>query len=390
MRAVTVVRQDLLVPGDPFVADLDPLRFDGLLPAVWAMNSTADVNALVGLLRDLTPTDGFVAGLSPQACAATMRDLGILLGSLRRHGVQPTRVVPQLGSVLLELGARTGMVPRDTVQHYIGWNPTGSRERMYTGDRQERMLMASVRVTLPRLVFAVEECRRFDELDPHQPDFAMAAHEVVALIRSLEDAIDIVLANVTPEFFARTLRPYFEAVTVDGAEYLGPAAAHAPLYLVDLALWASDHGGETDAGLWRESARYGLPQWQLLYQRWARCPSVVTRVTSALVPPHGSPPSPQVRAAAEAVSRALRALLVFRGKHSAVARDTYAEEIRLQPLGSGGGSLELLDRLATLTRENATRVRQSTVRSREVRTSPGPAASADDGSPLTARERRTS
>jgi hypothetical protein len=49
-------------------------------------------------------------------------------------------------------------------------------------------------------------CERLPFLDPHQVEFAGVVNELVALIRSLEDAIDIVIANVTPEFFARTMR----------------------------------------------------------------------------------------------------------------------------------------------------------------------------------------
>ena len=52
-----------------------------------------------------------------------------------------------------------------------------------------------------------------------------------------------VLLGVSPEFFARELRPYFEDVHVAGRLYMGPAAAHIPLFLVDVLLWASDRGG---------------------------------------------------------------------------------------------------------------------------------------------------
>ncbi|WP_329167189.1 DUF1864 family protein (plasmid) [Streptomyces sp. NBC_01717] len=357
------------------MTDLDPLGLDGLLPMVWEMNAAADVNGLVGLLRGLVPTTEVTAGLSLAGCVAAMRDLGLLVGSVKRHGVEPVDAVPELEAPLLELGARTSMIPRDTVHHYIGWNPTGSRERMYTGDRMERMLMSSVRVTLSRLTAAVEKCRCLEDLEPDELEFAVAANELVVLLRSLEDAIDIVIANVTPEFFARTMRPYFEEVRVGGATYLGPAAAHVPLSLVDLALWACDCGGESYDAFWRESAQYGLPPWADLYERWAKGPSVVTRVSTALeLTPAGQAP-PNLRASAEALCRALRALVVFRGKHFTVARNAYAEEIRLYSLGSGGGSLDLLDQVTALTRENASLLRKSFARGR------GPSAAPDTPAP---------
>jgi hypothetical protein len=229
---------------------------------------------------------------------------------------------------------------------------------MYKGQRMERMLMSSVRVTLSRLVDAVESCRFLETVDPEALEFAVISNELVALLRSLEDAIDIVIANVTPEFFARTMRPYFEEIRVGGATYLGPAAAHVPLALVDLALWASDCGGEAYDEFWSESEQHGLPSWRELYVRWSAGPSVVTRVTTALRRfPDGAPPN--LLASAEALSRALKALVVFRGKHFTVARNAYAEEIRLYPLGSGGGSLELLTEITALTRDNASLMRKS-------------------------------
>jgi monodechloroaminopyrrolnitrin synthase len=345
--------------GDRHTADLDPVGLDDLLPALWEMNAAGDVRALVSALRRRVPPAGLLSGLSAAGSVAVMRDLGMLLGSVKRCGVEPVAAVPELQAPLLELGQRAGMVPRDTVFHYISWNPAGRRERMYTGHHMERMLMSSVRMTLPRLAAAIEECRRCHEQEPQDLGFALAASELAALTRSLEDAIDTVTDNVTPEFFAQTLRPYFEEIRVAGTDYLGPAAAHAPVYLLDLALWASDDASDSYAELWRESARYALPAWRDLTVAWAGRPSLATRVKSALIRAGDGTPPKYLRASALAVSRALRALMVFRGKHLAIARRAYASDIRLYQLGSGGGSVELLKEITELTRQNAMILRAS-------------------------------
>ena len=47
---------------------------------------------------------------------------------------------------------------------------------------------------------------------------------------------------------------------------------------------------------------------------------------------------------------------MFRGKHLTIARRAYREEIRLYPVGSGGGSVELLTRILDLTRAAAAQV----------------------------------
>jgi hypothetical protein len=126
----------------------------------------------------------------------------------------------------------------------------------------ERMLIASVDVTMARLAEAGEVCRRLIRMAPDRIEFTVAMNELVVLLRCLEDSMDIVMANVTPEFFALTLRPYYEDISVGGRYYGGPAAAHVPLYLTDLALWASDHADEHDRRFMLEWARFGLPRWQ--------------------------------------------------------------------------------------------------------------------------------
>ncbi|GLW06927.1 hypothetical protein Misp01_20570 [Microtetraspora sp. NBRC 13810] len=338
------------------VAGLDPLRMDGLLPALRTMNAAADLRGLTGMLHARVLALPEPAAFSVAECLAAMRDLGLLAGSVKRHGAEPVDAVPGLEAVLLELGRRTRMVPRDTVHHYVRWNPAGARARMYTGDRMETMLISSVRISLPRLSAAVRVCRRLAALEPHDLRFVVAANELVSLLGSLEDSLDTVIATVSPEFFARTLRPYFEDMRVGGARYLGPAAAHVPLGLVDLVLWAGDHADAGYEELWRESARYGLPGWRALSEEWAAGPSLVTRLGSALA---AGETSPNIRAGAEALSRALHSLVAFRGKHLTIARKAYAEEIRLYPLGSGGGSVALLDQVMRLTRANAGLVRRS-------------------------------
>src|SRR5690606_8093410 len=348
---------DLHVLRDEHVAALDPLDFDQRVGDLWRMNADADAKWLVTVLRDVTPAATDVADLGTAECLAAMRDLGMVIGSVKRHGMEPLDAVPDLEKVLIILGDRTGMVPRDTVHHYIRWNPTGPRERMYTGHRMERLLMSSVRVSLPRMSAAVDLCRQLWDISPNDLSFAVVAQELVALLRSMEDAIDIAVANVTPEFFARTMRPFFEDIRVGDRRFLGPAAAHVPLALVDMALWASDHGSPEYTKYAAESAWYGLPGWRDLFDEWVAGPSVVSRLKTAIAQANGATP-PHLRAGAEAVARGLRALVAFRGKHLTMARKSYAHELRLYPLGSGGGSIDLLAEIVDVTKQNATQVRR--------------------------------
>lgn len=342
-----------------YIQGIDPLDADPVMPRLRSMNDAADVPGLVSTLRKLLPAAAEIGRFSLPECLAAMRDLGLVAGSVKRHGREPVEVVPNLTEILLGLAARSGMIPRDTVYHYIRWNPQGARERMYTGHPMERLLMSSVRMCLPNLLAAVELCRELSDLDPGEIDFTLRANDLVVLLRSTEDAIDTTLANVSPEFFAVTLRPYFEKIRVGDEAYLGPAAAHLPLSLIDLKLWASDNGGLEYDRFWVESARYGLPGWRRLYRSWSGEESLVTRLVAAL---RTRPESTGLLASAEALSRALRSLVVFRGKHLSIARKAYADEIRHSPLGSGGGSLDLLAEILALTKRNAQALRASFAR----------------------------
>lgn len=109
------------------VGDLDPLRADAICAAIPAMNAQADVSALECALRSLIPTEARIGEFSIPECLAAMRDLGLCLGSLKRHGVEPIAAVPQVEAPLVRLSRRTEMVPRDTVYHYGPWNPAGRR-----------------------------------------------------------------------------------------------------------------------------------------------------------------------------------------------------------------------------------------------------------------------
>ncbi|GAA2403266.1 monodechloroaminopyrrolnitrin synthase PrnB family protein [Streptomyces coeruleofuscus] len=337
------------------IRELDPLAADALCFDMRRHNEHADVPALVAAVRGLVPSLDEVAGYSLEACVAAMRDLGMFLGSIKRHGPEPVPLVPEVQPVLLELGRRTDMVPRDTVHHYTTWNPTGGRQRMYTGDIQEAYLQESVRMVFPHLREGLELAERLSGSDVADPKFAVLTDELTAHVETMVSSIDMVVANVSPEFFARDLRAYFEEITVDGRVLLGPAAAQVPLWLIDQAIWASDNSEPEYEQFLRDSVPYSLPRWRELYDHWTGIPSVVTRLVEA----YGDDPDgaerrmPGLRPSAEALSRLLRVIIVFRGRHLGIARKAYDADLRLYPVGSGGASVDLLRQIVDLTRTTA-------------------------------------
>ncbi|WP_263247817.1 monodechloroaminopyrrolnitrin synthase PrnB family protein [Saccharopolyspora rosea] len=342
------------------VRTADPLGADLACRDLVRMNQRADVAALVRGLRALLPELDRVARFTDDECLAAMRDLGMFLGSIKRHGTEPAEAVPEAVPVLAELGRRTGMVPRDTVLHYCVWNPDGVRRRTYTGDAQERVLQDSVRHVFPALRTALEGCDELARADPADARFAELVRMIDGHVAAMVESIDLVLGEVGPVFFARTLRPYFEEITFGGVTYLGPAAAQVPLWLVDEAVWLADDSGDY-ARFLHESVPYTLPRWRALHARWRGTSSAVTRLVRTVEEAGGvDRAGPGARAGADALVGLLRTLITFRGRHFRIARQAYREDVRLYAVGSGGASIDLLHQVLLLTRQNARMVRAVT------------------------------
>ncbi|MGW7459629.1 monodechloroaminopyrrolnitrin synthase PrnB family protein [Streptomyces sp. NPDC054797] len=334
------------------VRQLDPLKLDEDLRALSKMNDSADVGALARVLGEALPSRECIAAFTLPECIAAMRDLGMYLGSLKRHGVSAFDVIPSATASFQLLGQRTHMIPRDTVYHYTCWNPVGERERLYSGQQMERNLIGAVRACVPDLAHAVDVGRALQGDDPASPAYADKMECLAAHISAADRAMVSVIEHVTPEFFAQVLRPFFEDVHIAGQRYMGPAAAHIPLFLIDVLLWASDRGSPEYLKFCDEVALHTLPSWQERYADWAHMPSISSRVTAALGDTCASPEVERVQSSARGLRKALRSLTSFRGKHLVMARRAYHVEVGLYELGSGGGSVELLEEILTLTRHN--------------------------------------
>ncbi|MFI1394835.1 monodechloroaminopyrrolnitrin synthase PrnB family protein [Streptomyces sp. NPDC020681] len=337
----------------------DPLGADAVLAAVPAMNADADVAALTVALRTLVPEPDLVAALSVTDALAAMRDLGILLGSLKRHGIQPVAAVPEILPVLEELGRRTDMVPRDTVHHYTTWNPLGRRQRMYTGDTMEANLQDAVRMVFPSLVASLDTCAELARLEPYEPGFALALDRTAQHVQSMVDSIDFTVENVSPVFFAQQMRSYFEEIDVAGVDYLGPAAAQVPLWLVDLTLWQSDRSNPAYDAFLEDSVQYSLPSWRDHFAAHRGGTSAVSKLSAAISWEAADRLPPQLAASAASLAHVLRILKTFRARHITIARKAYSEEVRQYEMGSGGAPIALLRSVLDLTRDNETLVRRS-------------------------------
>ncbi|MGQ0504895.1 MAG: monodechloroaminopyrrolnitrin synthase PrnB family protein [Myxococcaceae bacterium] len=333
------------------IAELDPLSLDGSLARLPEWNARGEVFTLLATLAQHVRTVD-LSRLSPPSAAAAMRDLGMFVASLKRHGIEAVGRVDGLEQAFITLGARTGMVPRDTVFHYGPWNPRGARQRMFTGDANEDGLIDCVRRATPGLTDLVSLLVELTGLDSAAPQFAEVGRRCIEQLRmALVEVISFANSNVSATFFAQELRPYFEAVTVAGRPYLGPAAAHIPLWLVDHLLWSSDGNDAELTRFQEEAAGYSPPHLRRLYRQTGDKPSLVGRF---LAEQSGAgAPGGQRRESAQILWMLLRELVKFRGKHRVVALKAYAPKVRLYDVGSGGYSVVSLSHSLRLTLERA-------------------------------------
>jgi hypothetical protein len=316
-----------------------------------ARNHTGDTGALVGSLAKILPPPERARAMGVYEAAAAMRDLGMLLSSLRRHGVEPAEAVPAIVPTLHALGSRCGMIPRDTVYHYCPWNPTGRRQRQFTDDPQEAALIDSVRIAGPGVEAAIDELSQAAGCQLDTLDFVEHCRQGARNVSSMVRAITFARSRVDVVFFARVLRPYFEPISLDGRSYLGPAAAHLPLGIVDHLVWGSDCDDATYRMFSEDGATYTVSAWKELHRNIDGQPSLVTLAIGAVQT--ASTANRVLVAGAVALYTILRVLLAFRGRHKVLADKAYDPKVRLHSIGSGGFSAEAVTRVLHVTRERA-------------------------------------
>ena len=345
-----------LTSEDYYISSLDPLQADQMMPLIPQYNQQRDTIALVLALVDMLPSLAEAEGYDTQQAAAAMRDIGIMLGSLKRHGVEPENVIPELEEKLRRLGNLSDLPPRDTLIHYVRWNPEGNRQRTYTGTSDERQLIKSVKIAFSPLHQAINLLDELYEIPLHTPYFVAVCEEAASHFEAMVQGIVHAKRQVSPQYFSEELRFYFDPITLSGHEYLGPGAVEMPVFIFDHILWSCDLN---DAKLTEFKESY-TPYSQLpirqLYQKYQGMPSLTSQVIQALAsePSHTA----QHQRSVKSFQRLFTLLKSFRAPHKKLAEKAYkhAQKSEYRDKGSGGYSpsilqyilqrnLEVLDRL---------------------------------------------
>src|SRR5262245_54889193 len=83
------------------IAERDPFDADRWYDALPIANRAADIGFLIDLLRLITRRSERIADGQPAVVVAALRDAGMVLGSLRRHAIEPAAAVPGVERLLV-------------------------------------------------------------------------------------------------------------------------------------------------------------------------------------------------------------------------------------------------------------------------------------------------
>jgi monodechloroaminopyrrolnitrin synthase len=328
------------------IQSLDPLNFDHALPVLHGLNKAGDTQEIIQLLYRHLPVPDKLDGFNFEESIAAMRDLGIFIGILKKHGIEPVDALPELEYVLLVLMVKTGLPPRDTLIHYTAWNPSNERMRTYTGLEDEKQLIESVKIAYPSLLEAIHLLEKIHALPLNDSSFVEHCTTVREMLEGMVRGIVLAKRRVSPEVFANELRFYYDAIKVDyNNHYMGPGAVEMPMFLIDHLLWSCDCDDQVYTDFKKGYLNYNLPVVREIYYRFENKPSLTTRLAKAFA----EDPSVEHFNSALALSELFTVLKSFRMPHKKVAESAYQhQDDNHRQKGSGGYAVDILQHIIDL------------------------------------------
>lgn len=325
---------------DNYISSLDPLNADSKLKLLPALNKSGNTKEMIKLLSDILPTVTEAAQLDYFNAVAAMRDIGMLLGSLKRHGTEPENVVDELETKLKILGEKTDLPPRDTLIHYTSWNPDGERLRSYTGTDDEKHLIESVKIAMSPLVQAIKDLRELYFISPQSEEFPSACEKVKANLEKMVKAIVHAKKNVSTYYFATELRLYFDPITLNGKEFLGPGAVEMPLFVFDHLLWGADCFEEEYIQFKNTYLPYVLPEMRVIFNEFTGSKSLLNKIAFELAQTNNF--DQNILQSVKKIKELCLLLKSFRMPHKKMADESYNYEENNRQKGSGGYATDIL------------------------------------------------
>ena len=333
---------------DQYIARLDPLGMDGALKVLPVFNKGEDTRGMVQMLYRHLPIPMVLNSFDYSEAIAAMRDIGMLLGSLKRHGVEPVEAVPELDYILGELSHKTDLPPRDTLIHYSSWNPSGNRMRTYTDTEDEKYLIRSVQIAMHPLLESIYGLIKLYHTALDDPGFVELCEEINEHFKAMVEGIVLAKRKVSPLVFANELRFYFDPITLYGQTFIGPGAVEMPVFVFDHVLWSTDSDDPGYIAFKTTYLPFVLPEIREIYYDFDQRDSLVKRIKKELEQDSGF--SPEKVDAAKAVLRLFTTLKSFRKPHKKLADKAYEQQDdHHRSTGSGGYSTLILSEIILMT-----------------------------------------
>jgi len=295
------------------------------------------------------------------SAVAAMRDIGMFLGSIKRFRIEPEIVLPELTPVLLRLGEKTDLPPRDNAIHYTIWNGHGADLRTYTHHDQERVLIESTRSAYIALEKASKQLILLYDVSITDPYFGELCSQINSSMGQLGKTICQVFRDVGAEFFVTEIRPFFEPIMVDGKEHRGPGAVELPLFLIDHMLWSSNSNDAEYVSFKEDYLTTVLPEARTIYKKLSGQPSMLDRIIQELARQTSTSNgagkikmsgnnSQLINNNLNELKRLFGRLISFRTPHLKLAQQAYNLTPDAQfDHGSGGYTPEIVGRVLMLT-----------------------------------------
>lgn len=352
-----------VLPRHDDIAIADPLNAHERIRNLPRLNQTQNISKIIHTLDDMIPDLDSISTWEYTTVAAAMRDIGIFLGSIRRHGVEPTEAIPRLTPLLLRLGQMSSLPPRDGVLHYIPWNCHGDHIRTYTHYPEERILIERTREAYHALDQAALDLQALFDVPLTDPNFGQICAAITASLGELGKSICSVYREVGAAFFVHEIRPYFEPIMVDGVEHRGPGAVELPLFIIDHLLWSSNSTDQQYISFKETYLTTVLPSARDLYNKHKNRPSLLDRVLIELAEAENCLCIDSVQRCEianqnlEEIKRLFGQLISFRGPHLKLAQQAYELTPDAQfDHGSGGYTPEIVGHVLSLTRHARARL----------------------------------
>lgn len=326
---------------DKHISYLDPLSFDEKATLIPELNRNRNSDALVAMLKEILPSVDKIIEYDYYESLAVVRDIGILIGSLKRHGIEPESIVSDLALKLKPLGEKTDLPPRDTLLHYTVWNPEGVRLRTYTGTNDEKQLIESVKIAMSPLVSAIKDLRDLHFISPDSIEFGIVCEQVKINLEKMVKAIVHAKKNVSTYYFANELRLYFDPITLEKQDYLGPGAVEMPLFVFDHILWGSDCFEEEYIKFKNTYLPYILPEIRVIFNEFSGSKSLLTKVSSML--DNATTFDRNTLHSIKKLKDLCMVLKSFRMPHKKMAEESYSQDgENNRQKGSGGYQTDIL------------------------------------------------